>query len=193
MSAPVKIAAFSGSSRQGSFNALLLAQAAAAARKAGAEVTVVDLRALDIPLYDGDLETASGLPAGAVAFKKVLRESDGFLIASPEHNSSYSALLKNAIDWATRGGKDEPPGSVFAGKHAAILSASPGALGGLRGLFALRALLQNLGITVLAQMQAVGQAATAFNDDGTLADGKMAAQVAAVAEGLAATLGKLKA
>lgn len=193
MSAAVKIAAFSGSSRAGSLNARLLEQAAVAARAAGAEVTVVDLRALDMPIYDGDLEAASGLPAGALAFKKILRESDGFLVASPEHNSSYSALLKNAIDWASRANKDEPQASVFAGKYAAILAASPGALGGLRGLFALRELLQNLGITVQAQMQGVGQAMGAFNDDGTLKDEKTAAGVAAVAGALVSTLKKLKA
>ncbi|MDP2204679.1 MAG: NAD(P)H-dependent oxidoreductase [Alphaproteobacteria bacterium] len=193
MSSSVKLVAFSGSSRKESFNTKLLVQAVAAARAVGAEVTVVELAAYDMPIYDGDDEAASGLPAGAVAFKKLLRESDGILIASPEYNSAYSALLKNAIDWASRSGKDEPPGSVFAGKFAGILSASPGALGGLRGLFALRELLQNLGVTVLPSMQAVGQAMTAFNDDGTLKDEKTAAGVAGVAGGLVSTLQKIKA
>lgn len=193
MSSPVKLSAFSGSSRKDSFNTKLLVQAVAAARAAGAEVTVVELAAYGMPIYDGDDETASGLPAGAASFKKLLRESDGILIASPEYNSAYSALLKNAIDWASRSGKDEPPGSVFAGKFAGILSASPGALGGLRGLFALRELLQNLGVAVLPSMQAVGQAAAAFNDDGTLKDEKTAAGVAGVSRGLVATLQKLKA
>lgn len=193
MSSPVKLVAFSGSSRKESFNTKLLAQAVAAARAAGAEVTVADLAAYDMPIYDGDDEAASGLPAGAVEFKKLLRGSDGILIASPEYNSAYSALLKNAIDWASRSGKDEPPGSVFAGKYAGILSASPGALGGLRGLFALRELLQNLGVAVLPNMHAVGQAMTAFNDDGTLKDEKTAAGVAGVAGGLVTTLAKLKA
>jgi len=193
MSAPVKLAAFSGASRKESFNKKLLEQAVAAARKAGAEVTVVELAAYNMPIYDGDDEAASGLPAGAAAFKKLLRESDGILIASPEYNSAYSALLKNAIDWASRSGKDEPPGSVFAGKVAGIVAASPGALGGLRGLFALRELLQNLGVTVLPNMQAVGQAMNAFNDDGTLKDEKTAAGVAGVAGGLVTMLQKLKA
>lgn len=193
MPAPVKLAAFSGASRKESFNKKLLEQAVTAARQAGAEVTVVELAAYNMPIYDGDDEAASGLPAGALEFKKLLRESDGILIASPEYNSAYSALLKNAIDWASRSGKDEPPGSVFAGKVAGIVSASPGALGGLRGLFALRELLQNLGVTVLPNMQAVGQAMSAFNDDGTLKDEKTAAGVAGVAGGLVTTLQKLKA
>jgi chromate reductase len=193
MSSPVKLVAFSGSSRKDSFNTKLLGQAVAAARAAGAEVMVVELAAYDMPIYDGDDEAESGLPAGAVSFKKILRDSDGILIASPEYNSAYSALLKNAIDWASRSGKDEPPGSVFAGKFAGILSASPGALGGLRGLFALRELLQNLGVAVLPSMQAVGQAMTAFNDDGTLKDEKTATGIAGVARGLVTTLQKLKA
>jgi len=193
MSAPVKLAAFSGASRKESLNKKLLEQAVAAARKAGAEVTVVELAAYNMPIYDGDDEVATGLPAGAAAFKKLLRENDGILIASPEYNSAYSALLKNAIDWASRSGKDEPPSSVFAGKVAGIVAASPGALGGLRGLFALRELLQNLGVTVLPNMQAVGQAMNAFNDDGTLKDEKTAAGVAGVVEGLVTMLQKLKA
>lgn len=193
MTKPVKIVAFSGASRKGSFNTKLVKQAVEAARKAGAEVELVELASFNMPIYDGDDEAAQGLPDGARAFKKILREADGILISSPEYNSSYSALLKNAIDWASRTDDKDPPGSVFAGKTAAIVSASPGALGGLRGLFALRELLQNLGVTVLANMQAVGQANNAFNDDGTLKDEKMAANIAGVAGGLAETLKKLKA
>ena len=97
-----KIVAFSGSLRAGSFNKKLVALAAEAARAAGAEVTVVDLRDLALPLFDEDLEAASGLPDGAKKFKALLRASDGFLIASPEYNSSVTGALKNAIDWASR-------------------------------------------------------------------------------------------
>lgn len=193
MSTVVKIAAFSGSSRAGSFNAALLSNAVAAARAAGAEVTVVDLRALDLPIYDGDLEVADGLPQAALDFKKILRDSDGFLIATPEHNSSYSALLKNAIDWASRSGKGEPADSVFLGKTAAILAASPGALGGLRALFALRELLQNMAVTVLARMYGLGNAHAAFDEAGVIKDEKTAQTVAGVAQGLVSTLKKLKA
>lgn len=193
MSKPVKIVAFSGASRKDSLNTKLVKQAAEAARKAGADVSYVELASFDMPIYDGDDEAASGLPDGARKFKQLLRESDGFLIASPEYNSSYSALLKNAIDWASRSDAQEPAGSVFAGKSAALLATSPGALGGLRGLFALRELLQNMGVTVLANMQAVGQGMTVFNDDGTIKDEKTAANVAGVATGLADTLKKLTA
>ena len=129
-----KITAFAGSLRTGSFNKKLLALAAAAARTAGAEVTTVDLRDLALPLFDQDLEAASGLPEGAKKFKALLRASDGLLIASPEYNSSLTAVLKNAIDWASRAeSDDEPPLAAYRGKTAALCSASPGALGGLRG------------------------------------------------------------
>src|SRR5438105_5025737 len=125
MSQP-KIVAFAGSLRTGSFNKKLLAIAADAARAAGAEVTVVDLRELALPVFDQDLEDASGLPDGARKFKALLRASDGFLIASPEYNSSVTAALKNAIDWASRAETDdEPPLAAFRGKAAALFAASP--------------------------------------------------------------------
>ncbi len=145
-----KIVAFAGSLRTASFNKKLIAIAAEAARGAGAEVTVVDLRELNLPLFDQDLEDASGLPEGAKKFKALLRASDGFLIASPEYNSSITAALKNALDWASRAETDDEPAVVaFRGKAAALLSASPGALGGLRGLVAVRSILGNIGVHVL--------------------------------------------
>src|SRR5436189_4076042 len=128
MSQP-KIVAFAGSLRSGSFNKKLIAIAVDAARQAGAEVTLVDLRDLALPLFDQDIEDASGLPEGARRFKALLRESDGFLIAAPEYNSSITGALKNAIDWASRGETDdEPPLVAFRGKAAALMAASPGAL-----------------------------------------------------------------
>src|ERR1700761_7015097 len=106
MSQP-KIIAFAGSLRTGSWNKKLAALAAAVARKAGAEVTIVDLRELALPLYDQDIEDSAGLPEGAKRFKNLLRASDGMLIASPEYNSSITAALKNAIDWASRAESDD--------------------------------------------------------------------------------------
>lgn len=182
---PPKILAFAGSTRSGSFNKKLAQVAADAARTAGAEVTVVDLRDLALPLYDGDLEEAHGLPAGAKKLKALLRESDGFLISSPEHNSSFSSALKNALDWASRSeSNDEPPLVAFRGKSAALLAASPGALGGLRGLVHLRALLGNIGVVVLPDQVTVSAAHDAFDESGKLADPKKASQVAALAEAL---------
>ena len=187
-----KITAFAGSLHAGSLNRKLLALAAAAARAAGAEVTVVDLRELALPLYDQDLEDASGLPDGAKKFKALLRASDGFLIASPEYNSSLTAALKNALDWASRTESDgEPPLAAYRGKTAALCSASPGALGGLRGLVHLRAILGNIGVLVLPDQVCIATAHEAFDDAGQLRDARKAKQIGALAQSLVATLRKL--
>src|SRR6186713_3493129 len=127
MSQP-KIVAFAGSLRTGSYNKKLLAIAVDAARAAGAEVTVVDLRELALPVFDQDIEDSTGLPEGAKKLKTLMRESDGFLIASPEYNSSVTAALKNAIDWASRSETDDEPSLVaYRGKTAALMAAAPGA------------------------------------------------------------------
>jgi NAD(P)H-dependent FMN reductase len=117
-----------------------------------------------------DLEMAEGMPKQSRAFKELLIEHDGFLIASPEYNSAFSPLLKNAIDWASRREGDELPLLAFRGKVAVIMAASPGALGGLRGLVFLRMLLANIGITVLPDQQTVAHADKAFHAEGYLLD-----------------------
>ena len=186
-----RILAFAGSTRSGSYNKLLVNLAAEAARAAGAKVTVADLRDLALPLYDQDLEAAQGLPAGAKSLKALLRENDGLLISSPEYNSSITGALKNALDWASRAEtEDEPPLSVFRGKAAALLSASPGALGGLRGLVHLRAILGNIGVLVLPDQVSIASAHEAFDQAGQLKDERKRNQVAALARGLAEFLGK---
>ena len=193
MSQP-KIVAFAGSLRAGSFNKQLVALAADAARAAGAEVTVVDLRELALPLFDQDLEDASGLPEGAKKFKALLRASDGFLIASPEYNSSVTAVLKNAIDWASRAeSDDEPPLVAYKGKVAALCSASPGALGGLRGLVTLRSILGNIGVIVLPDQVCISTAHEAFDEGGKLKDERKAKQIVSLARSLAEFLTKLNA
>ncbi len=184
MSAP-KIVAFAGSLRTGSYNKKLLAIAVEAARAAGAEVTVVDLRELALPLFDQDIEDASGLPEGAKRFKELLRASDGFLIAAPEYNSSITAALKNAIDWASRAETDDEPSLVaFRGKTAALMAASPGALGGLRGLVTVRAILGNIGVHVLPDQVSIAVAHEAFDEPGKLKDERKAKQVARLATSL---------
>jgi len=191
MTAP-KLLAFAGSLRRDSLNKKLVQAAAAAARAAGAEVTLVDLADHPMPLFDLDVE-AAGTPAPALAFKALLKSHDGFLIASPEHNSSYPAVLKNAIDWASRPAQGEPPLAAFAGKTAALLAASPGALGGIRMLPELRRLLMNIRVFVLPDQYGLGQAQQAFAADGTLSDPKQAAAVKAVAEALVHTTRALRA
>jgi len=167
----VKLLAFSGSSRAQSFNQKLVTIAAEGAREAGAEVTLINLGDYPMPMFNQDLEAEEGVPEAARQFKQLLIEHEGFLIASPEYNSAFSPLLKNAIDWASRATKpNEPPLVAYKGKYAALMAASPGGLGGMRGLVFLRMLLANIGVTVLAQQQTLPGAGEAFDAEGQLKD-----------------------
>ncbi len=191
MSTP-RILAFGGSLRNDSFNQKLAAIAAEGAREAGAEVTLISLRDFPMPLFDQDLEEEIGKPAEAKRLKALFLTHQGLLIASPEYNSSYSAALKNAIDWVSRGdGPDEPPISALAGKSAVLMATSPGGLGGLRGLVPLRMLLGNLGITLLPDQIAIPSAFQAFGTDGRLVDPKQEAVVRALGAKLAEQLKKI--
>jgi len=165
-----KILAFSGSSRKESFNQKLVKISAAGAEKAGAEVKIVSLGDFQMPLFNQDFEAEYGMPEDARLLKTLLAESDGFLIASPEYNGAFSPLLKNAIDWASRSVEGEPPMEIYKNKVAGIMAASPGALGGMRGLVFLRMLLNNLGVMVLPDQLTVPSAFKAFNEDGQLLD-----------------------
>jgi len=121
-----------------------------------------------MPLYDGDSEAAQGVPDNAVRFKELLRAHDALVVASPEYNGSFSALVKNTIDWISRPAPGEPPLVVFRGKPAAILSASPGSGGGKRGLRHLRELLDMIGMKVVPTQVAVAKASQAFDEAGNL-------------------------
>ena len=165
-----KLLAFAGSLREASFNRKIVAVAAEGARAAGAEVTVVDFRDLPMPIYDGDLEAKQGLPGAAKAFKQMLIEHHGVLVATPEYNSQFPALLKNALDWASRREGDEKPMVAFNGKVAGVMSASPGALAGLRGQALLRSQLAYLGMVVVPDRVGVGRAHEAFDETGAMKD-----------------------
>src|SRR5690606_24313679 len=155
--------------------------AAAGARAAGAEVVELDLRELPMPLYDGDIEREHVLPPNAKVFKRLLAESHGMLISSPEYNSAFSAVLKNAIDWASRAEPNEPPLVAFKGKIAGLMAASPGNLGGVRGLAALRSVLANIGVVVVPTQLVIARANDAFEPDGSLRDERQQASIEAIA------------
>jgi NAD(P)H-dependent FMN reductase len=163
-----RLLAFSGSTRRESMNRRLLAVAVEAARAAGAQVTVLDLAQYPLPLYDGDLEEAHGLPENAVRLKALFAEHDAFLIASPEYNGLFTPLMKNTLDWISRPLEGGP--QPFTGKLAGLVAASAGALGGIRGLPHLRQLLSNLGVLVMPAQLALARADTAFDADGQLRD-----------------------
>lgn len=187
-----RILAFGGSLRRDSYNQKLAAIAAAGGRESGAEVTLISLRDFALPIFDEDLEAASGMPEAAKRLKAIFREHNGLIIASPEYNSSITAALKNAIDWVSRSeSKDEPVLSALSGKTAVVLSASPGGLGGLRGLAHLRAILGSIGMIVLPDQIAISKAYEAFTADGALADSKKQASVKALGSNLAKHLSKL--
>ena len=186
-----RILAFGGSLRRESFNQKLAAIAAEGARSAGAEVTLIALRDFPLPVFDQEIEDAEGLPAAAKKLKQLFREHQGLIIAAPEYNSSISGALKNAIDWVSRAESDDEPSLVaFTGKTAVLCAASPGALGGLRGLVTVRSILGNIGVTVLPDQVAVSKAHEAFRPDGTLADEKQAGRVKKLGTQLAQHLAK---
>ncbi len=188
-----RILMFAGSTRTDSYNKKLVKVAGKGAEEAGATVTFLDLRDLALPLYDEDLETAEGLPEGAQKLKTLLLAHDGLLIASPEYNSGMSAVLKNAIDWASRPVDGEAPLAAFTGKVCAIMSASPGALGGLRGLVGVRSLLGNIGVLVLPDQVAVPKAYEVFDEQGALKDPKQNASIKALGAKVAQLIVKLNA
>ncbi len=186
MSAQLKVLGFAGSTREGSFNRQLLRAAAGLAVDAGLTVNIIDLREYALPLYDGDLEEREGLPANALKLKQLIASHDAVLLASPEYNASVSAVLKNTIDWTSRPGGAEDPGKVWNEKPVALLSASPGGLGGIRALNHLRAILLNVSALVLPAQFALGQAMEAFDEDGEL----KSTDAQAAVKGLLAQLAK---
>lgn len=165
-----KFLVFAGSTRQGSFNKKLARLAETVIRTHTNQVTYLDLKDLPMPLYDGDLEEQEGIPENAMKFRELLKDHRGFLICSPEYNSSISGVLKNVIDWASRPIPNEANLVCFTGKVISLMSASPGKLGGLRGLVTVRSILGNIGSIVLPDQLAIPGADKAFNEQGFLVD-----------------------
>ena len=180
-----------GSTRTDAFSKRLARATVKLGEQTGAQATFADLRDHAMPLYDGDLEAAQGVPEAALRLRQAMLQHDALLFVSPEYNASIPAVLKNAIDWLSRPYAAEPGVSPFKNKVAALLSSSPGALGGLRGLVHLRQILQNLGVLVISEQFALGNASSAFGPDGSLADGKQAAGVMAVVQRLMQVAGRL--
>lgn len=174
-----RILAFAGSARRESLNRKLLAVAVDATRAAGGDVTLLDLNEYALPLYHGDEEDARGLLPAAVKLIDLVNAHAGLLIASPEYNSFMTPLLKNTIDWISRA--DENP---FTGKVAAVVSASPGALGGARSMMHVRHLLLHLGCHVVPAQCILPHAAAAFDAAGALKEPRSQKSVEAVARQL---------
>ncbi|MCB1113996.1 MAG: NAD(P)H-dependent oxidoreductase [Chlamydiia bacterium] len=186
-----KILVIPGSLRKDSFNKRLAKIAMKGAEDAGAEVEFIDLSDYPMPIYDGDIEEREGIPENGKKLKKKMIEADGFIFASPEYNSSISGVLKNAIDWASRpSDKDEEFLIAFKGKTALIISASPGNLGGLRGLVHLRDILGNIFVHVIPEQKAIDTAHEKFDGE-CLKDEKLQSSIVNLGKKLAEITAKL--
>jgi NAD(P)H-dependent FMN reductase len=188
-----KVLVFAGSAREASWNRRLARLAADAVGRAGGDATLIELRDLPLPLVDEDLQAREGVPANARRLKDLFRAHRGLLLACPEYNSSITPLLKNALDWVSRREEGEKPLECFEGKVAGLVSASPGALGGLRGLVTVRSILGNIRVLVLPDQLAIPKAPEAFGADGGLKDAGQVAALDRLASALVRTCGALNA
>jgi chromate reductase, NAD(P)H dehydrogenase (quinone) len=179
----MKLLVFAGSTRQQSFNRRLAAVTSAMARASGAEVTHIELGDFEVPMYNADLE-AQGTPPDVMRLKALMHEHPAWIVCTPEYNASYPALLKNTLDWVSspvKGNAEWTDGfKSTRGKVVGMLSASPGALGGLRSQSHLAPLLINLECWLAPKNFALGRAGEAFAPDGTLVDERARKSVQAV-------------
>lgn len=173
----IKVLIFAGSTRKESFNKKLALEAADIARKDGAKVTVINLEDYPMPFYDADLERTQKMPQNGKKFRDLMIQNDVIIIASPEYNASVSAVLKNDIDWASRGESGGSSRDAFKGKTFVLMSTSLGKGGGARGLNHLRDILNDVGANVMEQQLSVPNANNAFDAKGRLKDPKMRDQL----------------
>jgi NAD(P)H-dependent FMN reductase len=177
-----KIIGLAGSVRKGSLNGALL-RAAAEVAPAGTEVTIASIAA--IPLYNGDLEEAQGIPAPVAALKDQIAAADGLLLVTPEYNNSIPGVFKNAIDWLSRPPKDIA--RVFGDKAVALIGATPG-MGGTRlAQTAWLPILRTLGTRAWSGKQLyVAGAGKVFDAEGKLVDDKVKSLLTELMAGFAA-------
>ncbi|AVP56548.1 NADPH-dependent FMN reductase [Pulveribacter suum] len=190
----MKLLVFAGSTRQQSFNRRLAAVAAGIGQELGAQATLLELGDYDIPLYHAELE-ARGTPPDVIRLKEAMDAHPAWIVCSPEYNGSYTGLLKNALDWASSPVAGHPVWAdgarPFGGKVVGMLSASNGALGGLRSQSHLAPLLINLGCWLAPRQYALARAASAFDEQGQLADSAAREQVQAVVQQVLWAAGRL--
>lgn len=163
----MKLLVFAGSLRTDSCNKKFAREAARLAQEAGADAEFIDLREYPMPVYDGDIETASGIPETTRRLGEKIKAADALIISTPEYNGSIPGILKNVVDWLSR---DKPVS--LTGKHLLLLAASPGALGGTRSLWHSRQPFEVLGVHVFPAMQGLPNAYEAFDAQGRLKEQK---------------------
>lgn len=185
MAAP-RVLAIAGSMRTASYNRRLLRAASDIAQAAGMEIDTVDLRALNFPLYDGDIEANQGVPQSVLALRQRIVAAQGLLIASPEYNHSIPGTFKNVIDWASR----PPTPYIFHDKVVALMGASPGGFGAVRSLLHLREVFSGLGAWVIPAQVTISHAESVFDPEGRLTDNRIIERVHKLIRALQESLSK---
>ena len=191
MTGKPKILVFAGSAREASLNKKLARVAARAIDENGGEAAFIDLRDFPMPIYEGDLEAREGMPPFARKLRELFVSHPGFLIVSPENNGTVPSLLKNAIDWLSRDVDGRSGLEPYRGKVIALMSASPGAFGGVVCLTHLRYSLSKLLAHVIPDQFPLPKADQAFAEDGSLTQGWQQKSVLAVARQLVETTRRL--
>lgn len=180
-----RILVFAGSIRTGAYSGRTADAAQRALALQGAEVTRISLADYPLPIMDQDLEKEKGVPENAMRLGRLIATHDGFLIASPEYNSSIPPLLKNTVDWVSRIRKDGGvPFHPYVGKVAALCSSSDGNFAGVRGLYHLRSVLMNCQVEIITPQCSVPRAQDAFDDNGEFRDEQLRKRMELVARTL---------
>ena len=188
-----RILVLAGSLRAASLNKMLAREAATLARAAGAEVTLIDLKDFPLPIYDGDVEVADGLPSNARKLKDLFIAHHGIIVACPEYNAGMTAVLKNVIDWVSRQHGDESGTVPYEGKVVGLCSAAGGQFAGIRSMEAARNVLMNLGCLVVPKRLGIARANQAFDEAGRLKDAQLVAALDAVVKQVVQVAGALHA
>lgn len=169
----MNILVFAGSLRKDSFNKKFAREAARVLEESGHKTEFLDLKDYPMPVYDGDIEAAEGLPENTKKLSAKLKEADAIVISVPEYNYSIAGPFKNVIDWVSR---DRPV--AIAGKHILLLATSIGPFGGIRGLWQTRIPLEGLGAYVFPGMMPLAFGDKAFDEDGKLKEERSQGELA---------------
>lgn len=188
-----RVLVMAGSLRRDSLNHRLATVVAQALSRRQASVRLLRMSEFPMPVYDGDLEDRDGLPSGAIALRQAMQAHDAFVFCCPEYNASIPGAFKNALDWVSRPHAEESGLLPFKQKTVALMSASPGALGGLRSLSHVRAILSHVGCLVLPDQFGLPKADQAFDSDGGLLSERHQQRVDAITGRLLEVAGALRA
>ena len=161
---------FAGSARHGAFSKQFAAAATTLVAGEGGKPTLIDLANFEVPLYNADIETTSGIPQPVIDFRRLVASHDGMMIATPEYNGFVTPLLLNMLCWASRPSPSDDFGAVFHGRPVGLMASSPGRLGGVRVVPRLRDVVAELGMVAVPGFVTVSAAASAFTEQGRLVD-----------------------